>query len=376
MGYAVVKGGEKAMEAAERLIDFFRLRSGGAEFSLDEPENAKPVNAADIEQGLRFSVYKVMAEGGLYAPSLAATAIKQAEGDLTEAAFVMRSYRTSVPRWGYSVTVDTRNMRLLRRISATFRDIPGGQYLGPTRDYTIRLLRRDLENESHEAAQEQIASLLREEGAEQPPMPKVIDILREAGIIEAPAGDPEATPHDVTTQAMRFPNPPRSARLQAMARGESGAMAALAYSSLRGYGHAHPTLAELRVGFVPLTIADEVSGEAVTIGEVLMTECDAVMSGTGLLQAKKNDDGELSFAMGYGAAFGQLENKAISMATLDACISTDEASAPAEDKEFVLYHIDGIESTFFVDHLKLPHYMGFTSAVERLRAAANKAEEK
>jgi alpha-D-ribose 1-methylphosphonate 5-triphosphate synthase subunit PhnI len=368
MGYAVVKGGEGAIDAAARVVDHFRLSrmhagdAGG--------KDAAPLDTAAIAGGLRFSLYKVMAEGGLYAPDAAATAIKQAEGDLVEAAFILRSHRTSIPRAGHSVAVSSQDMRVVRRISSTFKDVPGGQFLGPTRDYTLRRLQRDLATETPEQAQARMAQAASADPSDCPRMSKVSDLLRRYRAIQANNAEAAAVPpQDITISPMRFPNPDRTARLQAMARGEGGAMAAIAYSSLRGYGHAHPAIVELRVGFVPLRITDPVTDETVTVGEVLMTECECVVSGSGMLQVRKDAEGQVYFEMGYGAAFGQLENKAIAMAILDASMSVDEASAPAEDKEFVLYHIDGIESAGFVDHLKLPHYLSFTSALDRLRAA-------
>ena len=41
-----------------------------------------------------------MGEGSLYDRELAALAIKQAQGDLVEAAFLLRAYRTTLPRFG------------------------------------------------------------------------------------------------------------------------------------------------------------------------------------------------------------------------------------------------------------------------------------
>ena len=53
-----------------------------------------------------------------------------------------------------------------------------------------------------------------------------------------------------------------------------------------------------------------------------------------------------------------------------------EATAPAEDQEFVLYHSDNVEATGFVEHLKLPHYVDFQAELEtvrRLRARPRRA---
>ena len=81
-----------------------------------------------------------MGEGSLYDRELAALAVKQAQGDLIEAAFLLRAYRTTLPRFAHSLPVDTAAMQIRRRISAVFKDLPGGQVLGPTYDYTHRLL--------------------------------------------------------------------------------------------------------------------------------------------------------------------------------------------------------------------------------------------
>ncbi len=97
-----------------------------------------------IEQQLSLGIARVMSEGALYDPELAALAIKQARGDMVEAIFLLRAYRTTLPRLATSLPIDTGRMAVRRRISATFKDIPGGQVLGPTFDYTHRLLDFDL----------------------------------------------------------------------------------------------------------------------------------------------------------------------------------------------------------------------------------------
>ena len=71
----------------------------------------------------------------------------RAAGDVIEAVFLLRAYRTTLSRYGYTQPIDTGNMRLQRRISSTFKDVPGGQILGPTYDYTQRLLDFSLEAE-------------------------------------------------------------------------------------------------------------------------------------------------------------------------------------------------------------------------------------
>jgi alpha-D-ribose 1-methylphosphonate 5-triphosphate synthase subunit PhnI len=134
-------------------------RSGAATPGVAE------LSIAQIREQLKLAVNRVMAEGSLYDPDLAALAIKQARGDLIEAVFLIRAYRTTLPRFGASHPVDTGAMACDRRISATFKDLPGGQVLGPTFDYTHRLLDFALAAEGLEVPKEA------PEGPRRPPTP-------------------------------------------------------------------------------------------------------------------------------------------------------------------------------------------------------------
>ena len=352
MGYVLVKGGSEAIKNAGRLVDLLR--------------SAPPLEVLQIKGRLRLSVDQVMGEGGLYAPELAALAIRQADGDLIAASFLIRAYRSTLPRIGYSETSDTRDMFVLRRISSAFKEIPGGQILGPSIDYTERLL--DFE----ERGVVDDADADWEFGAEKSDIPKfkkVSDLLRDDGLLEDVAADDEISddardePCDITRESIKFPAP-RSARLQTLARGETGAMLALAYSSLRGYGSVHPTIAELRVGHVSLCIKHPYTGNDVSVGDVRVTECEGILSGVGATEITVDN----RFSLGYGLVFGQNEKKAISMSILDGTMRVSEPKTPVEDQEFVLYHIDGIDAMGFVEHLKLPHYVTFQSSLDRIRA--------
>ena len=126
--YVAVKGGEAAIEAAHQLL---------AETRRGDP-SVPEVTAAQIREQLALGVDRVMSEGSLYDRDLAALAIKQARGDLIEAIFLVRAFRTTLPRFGYAEPIETAAMDIRRRISATFKDLPGGQVLGPTFDYTHR----------------------------------------------------------------------------------------------------------------------------------------------------------------------------------------------------------------------------------------------
>lgn len=363
MVYVAAKGGEKAIAEAEKLVTYYCCRG-----------DSTPIGVKQILDQMRLAVDQVMSEGALYAPELAALALKQSEGDTLEAAFLLRAFRSTLPRRHYSLPVDTVQMRVIRRISAAFKDIPGGQYLGPTRDYTKRLLAFHLIEETEQHVRDFMAEYLPGEPGEtlEPPpaFPKVVDLLRREGLLPAPGTNktPDEIPaiqniDDLTRQSLRFPAS-RPMRLQTLARGETGAMMSLAYSSMRGYGAVHPCIGELKVGYVELTVPHPLAaGEVITVGEVLLTEVEIV--------ARMRDEGKDSkaqFTLGYGICFGHNEVKAIAMGTLDRAMVAEDPTAPAEDEEFVLYHIDGIEASGFVAHWKLPHYVDFQADLNRVRS--------
>lgn len=360
MGYVAVSGGSEAITRAEELVRYFRLRGGSA-----------PLEAQQIRDQQRLAVDKVMGEGSLYAPTVAALALKQAEGDSIEASFILRAYRATQPRRYTSLTVDTAAMDVVRRISGAFQDIPGGQILGPTRDYSQRLVDFSLLGEKEQVIGEFLAGAGLDMADRNLPdcFPKVVSLLREEGLL-AP---PEAAGHglrDITRESLSFPCP-RSAKLQSLARGETGAMMAMAYSSIRGYGDIHPYLGELRVGYVKMYITHPAKAEPVYVGKVLVTEAEIIAQ---YAEGEKGTVPRLS--LGYGLCFGHNELKAISMGILDRTTrSRAPQKAPAEDEEFVLYHIDGIEASGFVAHWKLPHYVTFQSTLDRLRRSQALKEE-
>jgi alpha-D-ribose 1-methylphosphonate 5-triphosphate synthase subunit PhnI len=362
VGYTAVKGGEQAIKAAERLE---RAAADGA---------VLPVEA--VQRGLGRAVDQVMSEAGLYAPHLAALAVVEAQGDLAEAAFLLRAYRSTLPRVGYTEPLDTGAMRLVRRVSSAFKDVSGGQILGPTRDYSHRLLGLEREETSADTTAKPGGAMIEGEGI----LPRVTDLLRDAGLLRKPRPEDGGEPFDLTREALRIPAP-RSARLQGLARGEAGTMTALACSLLRGFGVAHALLAEFRVGYLPLRVEHPFLREAVEVGEIPCTEVEAVGSEIGYADEEgepTNGGPPAEVTAGYGLVFGRNERKAIAMANLDAAIRTGNGRAegpagPAEDEELVLYHTDGVQDAGFIEHLKMPHYVTFQSSLDRLREVQRKA---
>ncbi len=351
--YIAVKGGEQAIAASLKLLA--QARRGGAEV----PE----LEAVQLREQLRLLVDRVMAEASLYDPDLAALALKQARGDSTEAVFLLRAYRTTLPRWGFSDPVDTARMRVRRRVSAIFKDVPGGQLLGPSFDYTQRLL--DFELAGQAGLPEPVDAVSIATDAHEP-LASPIDELAAQGLIEPclpSEGDPE--PPDITRDPPAHPLP-RTARLQMLARADEGWVLGMGYSTQRGYAYTHPFAGEIRFGAVPLEIVPDELGFTIEIGEVELTDCQMVNQFAGSATQPPQ------FTRGQGLVFGHGERKAMAMSLVDRVLRTDEfdelPTSPAQDSEFVLSHGDNVEASGFVQHLKLPHYVTFESELLLVRA--------
>jgi alpha-D-ribose 1-methylphosphonate 5-triphosphate synthase subunit PhnI len=352
--YVAAKGGEKAIENAHRLLAHERRGDPSVpELSLDQ-----------IKGQLRLAVDRVMCEGSLYDRELAALAIKQACGDLIEAIFLLRAFRATLPRFGASEPLDTGEMAVRRRISAAFKDLPGGQVLGPTFDYTHRLLDPTLQGAG--------AS---EPGCAEPigAMPRVIDILAAEGLIEpSPRARPDDRVGDLTQDPLGFPAD-RDLRLQNLARGDEGLLLALGYSTQRGYGRTHPFAGEIRLGEVEVEFVPQELGFCIPLGEITVTECQMINQFRGSATEPPR------FTRGYGLAFGHSERKSMAMALVDRALRArelgEEVKAPAQDEEFVLSHTDNVQATGFVEHLKLPHHVDFQAELGLLRRLRSEFEQ-
>lgn len=358
--YVAVKGGEAAILSSYRLLAEQRRGDAGT------PE----LSVAQIREQLKLAVDRVMTEGSVYDPELAALAIKQASGDIVEAIFLLRAYRATLPRLGSSVALDTARMALDRRISATFKDLPGGQVLGATYDYTQRLLDFSLLAEGQAPARASDADV-----SATPPAvtPRVVDLLNHERLIEThpvPPGDP--MPVDLTHTPLRFPAD-RATRLQNLARGDEGFLLAMAYSTQRGYSHSHPFVGEIRFGTVALEMAPEELDFTLSVGDMEITECEMVNQFAG----SKTEPPQ--FTRGYGLSFGHSERKAMAMSLVDRALRAEElgepVESPAQMQEFVLSHSDSLEASGFVQHLKLPHYVDFQAELELVRKMRASAGE-
>lgn len=349
MAYVAVKGGEKAIAAAHKLL---------AESRRGDP-SVPELSVAQVREQLGLAVDRVMAEGSCYDPDLAALALKQAWGDVGEAIFMLRAYRTTLPRFGASEPVDTTAMAVRRRVSAAYKDLPGGQILGPTFDYTHRLLDFDLADGGAPVTAAEIGDTPVEQVVQ-----TIADAMAAEGILQEEVALEDApAPYDLTRDPPKYPAN-RDQRLQALARGDEGFLLSLGYSAMRSWGGEHPLCGEVRMGEVDVVLDAPEFGFPVSIAEITLTECQMIGSVA--------QDGERAphLTRGYGLTFGRSERKAMAMAIVDrSMIAGRQMENPrgAADEEFVLAHADHVEASGFVLHLKLPHYVDFQAALQVLR---------
>ncbi|MDG2284446.1 MAG: carbon-phosphorus lyase complex subunit PhnI, partial [Alphaproteobacteria bacterium] len=271
-------------------------------------------------------------------------------------------------RFGVSEPIDTSAMAIRRRVSATFKDVPGGQILGPSFDYTHRLLDFTLAANGEAPAPTPVA--------EEPvanDMPRVTDLLNQEGLIEQEIADDGREVFDLTRESLKFPAD-REARLQNLARGDEGFLLALGYSTQRGWGRNHPFAGEIRMGEVVVEFIPEELGFPIEIAEITVTECQMVN------QFKGSAEIPPQFTRGYGLTFGHCERKAMAMALVDRALRAEDLGeskdAPAQDQEFVMSHACNVEASGFVQHLKLPHYVDFQSELVTVRALRQAAADK
>lgn len=348
MAYYAIKGGE---EAIRNSLGFY----------ADITSKANKIDDEDLIDAFTFSIDKVISEGALYSKKLAAKAIKRSAGDLLNASFFLRAHRSSCQRIGICKELDVNDMRLTRRISSAFKDIEGGQLLGASNDYEIKLL-VDLKNENVE---------IEEYSSKDNIIKSALTPLREDNLIKILPKEQE--PWDITRV---FPNAPypRSALLQVMSRGESGSLLGFAYTSMRGYGDVHPTIGDLRIGELDIIFTHPFTKNEVKIGSIEATAVES--AGT----FNKDSDGETRLTTGFGFCFGKNETKAISISIIDLTLYNDSYTVGTEqiiasDFEMMMHHVDGIESFGFANHYKLPHYVTFQTDYQVFKSASKYVKE-
>lgn len=348
MAYYAIKGGE---DAINNSLLFYK----------DKTKKANNITDEDVIKSFSFSIDKILSEGSLYTKKLAAQAIKRSAGDLLNAAFFLRAHRSSCQRIGLCKELDVNDMKLTRRISSSFKDIEGGQLLGSSNDYEIKLLIDEKEIEENFYEFDTKENIIK----------SALTPLREEGLVKQLPKEDETW--DITRTFPTAPYP-RSALMQMMSRGESGSMLGFAYTSMRGYGDVHPTIGDLRLGSLDIEFIHPFSKQEVKIGEIEATSVECV--GT----FNKDEDEEVRLTTGFGFCFGSNETKAISMAITDLSLYNSSYTVGTEnivasDFEMIMHHIDGIESYGFANHYKLPHYVTFQTDLQVFKCAKKYANE-
>jgi alpha-D-ribose 1-methylphosphonate 5-triphosphate synthase subunit PhnI len=321
-------------------------------------------SAAAIAARLPRLVEQVMSEAGVVEPAVCARAVDQANGDVSRAVSLVRAWSACLPRLAHH-RVHVDDLEVERRVTPAFREPDGGQYLGASLDYAPRLLRLD------DAVEVSADDGTGPDGP-LPTLPRAATALDAEGLV-APVAP--ATAHD-RTRIATDPGAGRGAFLQLLARAETGALTAIAYTAVRGTGDdADPTVLELRAGRLPVALPHPLTGRPVRVGGVAATVVEVA-----LYRVDRSDgDGDRAdarFTLGVGATVGQLERRAIAAALLDARVARAAADPPgtahppADDEEWLVLALDGQEATGFVEHLKLAHHVTFTSDVERVRSVA------
>ena len=340
MSYVATRGGERAIDQSERL---YRAELGRIDAA----------RVAEVRRALPMLIDRVMGEASLYEPDLAALALAQAGGDLYEAVLLLRAWRTTQPRLTIAEPVRQDQLFTHRRISAAFKDIPGGQILGPSLDYSHRLLATGV-LQGHRFAPAPVEPAATPAPARQPSLAA----WQKARGLVADTARAEVAPDDIpdlTREPLLFPAK-RAHTLQSLARADTGGMLALGYSAMRGYGNAHPTVNELRLAEAEVRVRHP-RGTVFSAGRVKVSQAEVTAKGkSGLLE------------LGFCATLGWNEVKVISGATLDLNAPGAAKGSPVEE-EFFLYHTEPVEASGFCIHFKLPHYVTFQSSLDALRGA-------
>jgi alpha-D-ribose 1-methylphosphonate 5-triphosphate synthase subunit PhnI len=259
-------------------------------------------------------------------------------------------------------------LRARRRITPGFAEPREGQYLGASLDYVQRIL--DLTPDGSQAPEGTLDG--RPSAFADSPAPERFERASaglEAQELLAPIA-PRAEPEDLTRTATARTG--RGALLQVLSRAETGALTALAYTYIRGFAaRQDPTVLELRSGTLPVRVRRPCGG-LVGVGEIEATVAEVA------IYRLHGDQPDARLTIGVGATPGRLERRAVAAGVLDAACARAAADSPSrkepcEDAEFLAVALDGQEASGFVEHLKLPHHVTFTSELDRLRQARGRS---
>jgi len=311
--------------------------------------------------GLAALLDQVCAEAGVWAPDAASRALVQAHGDIARAVTLVRVWAATLPDLAIETPTEY-DIQVVRRVSAAFQDVAGGQWLGDAPDLDPRLLdwadhTPPAPGTSPEETQETAV----------PPVPIRADVPRVAALlesvpVEAPPTGVEGD--DPTRMPLVFPAP-RENVLAALARAETGALVSLAALALARRREA--VLTEATVIEVHVAVRHPRTGRPCSVATVPCTEAEIV--------ADADVGGRPGLRVGYGASLGRIERRSLAAALLDGVLreETEDPTPIVLDGPTVTYGVDGQATAGFVDHLRLPHYASFGSYLDQLRTDAGVA---
>lgn len=297
---------------------------------------------------------QICAEAGLWEPVAARRALDQAHGDPAHAVSILRVWAATQPHLD-ALTVRPEDVVLTRRLSSAYPQIPDGQWLGFAPELLDRRLDWGAERDHRDDRQVDTDSALSEELPPSSDAPRRADTVRVRDLIQGVSTvtpPPEGAGGD-PARAVLMPPYSRTNRLAMLTRGETGALVALAAMILGRRQEA--VLVELTVAVATVRIPHPRSGVAVAVAALPITEVEVVIDA--------DVDGRPGLALGWGATLGTVERRAISLALLDAAILADgDLAEPLMlDEQTIVAATDGPATNGFVEHLRLPHYAGFTA---------------
>src|SRR5690625_808915 len=271
---------------------------------------------------------QICSEAGVWAPEAAARAIAQANGDIPVAVSLLKVWAAALPHTE-SLPVHSDDIRIVRRISSAYADVPGGQWLGFAPELVSRTLHWD--DEDDEDSAEVTEPALVEDGAagegtdapNRSTVPRARVLLDDVPLVEtAEDGDGAGPAAGVVTGPYD-----RATRLGLMTSGETGALVSFAALILGRRREA--VLAEMTVTETALRVPHPRTGEDCVVTSLPVVEAEAVLDA--------EVDQRPGFAIGWGATMGTLERRAIALALLDATMQADgELAEPLELNEQTL----------------------------------------
>lgn len=315
--------------------------------------------------GLTGLIDQVCGEAGIWAPDAAERAIAQAAGDPAQAVALVRVWASTLPH-APAHTIEDGDVHLVRRLTSAFAEVPAGSWLGMAPEVGGRILDWTDEHDATAptpaaAPPAQPASVL--PAPTRADTPRVRDLL--AGVrLQKPPADTEGL--DPAGSALSAPFG-RATRLGMMARGDTGALCALAVQVLAHRREA--VLLELIVADADIRLPHPVTGETAVVHTVPLVSAEIVLDA--------EVDGASGLAVGTGVSLGTMERRALAIALLDGAMVADGhlRTTVTLDEQTVVATSDGAATIGFIEHLRLPHHASFASYLAQAADTPDEEEE-